>query len=380
MQSATEAATELEKRRLSETFVRLCEISSPSGRELEVSRTVRGELESIGIAVDEDDTSAQTGAECGNLFATLPGPEGAPAVMLCAHLDTVPVAGAVEVENVDGIFRSRGDTILGADNKAAVAVLLELARRHAATPPPVTCELVFTMSEENGLRGARALDLSRLRADIGFVLDHASPIGELIVAAPSYYQVTAHFRGTAAHAGIRPEEGRSAIAAAAKAIEAMELGRIDEGTTANVGLIEGGTASNVVPERCDLKAEVRSLDDARAVEKVGKMVDALTWAASTTETDVDTQIEEQFRAYRIPESDPVVAIAQNALRDCGITPVCKSTGGGSDAHAFQAKGLRCLNMANGTEGNHTPDESVSAWALEKMLDVALRLLARSAEA
>lgn len=373
-------ATEAEKRRLSDTFVRLCETPSPSGRELEVARAVRAELERAGLEVTEDDTSAQTEAECGNLFATLRGPEGSRTIMLCAHLDTVPLAGDVEVELVDGVFRSRGDTILGADNKAAVAVLIEIARRYSATPPPVTCELVFTVSEETGLRGARALDPSRLKADFGFVMDHASPIGELIVAAPSYYQVTAHFTGTAAHAGIRPEQGRSAIVAAAKAIEAMKLGRLDEETTANVGRIEGGSAPNVVPERCELKAEVRSLDDARAVANVGEMVDALTWAASTTETDVDTEIEEQFRAYRIPESDPAVAVAQRALRDRGIEPVCKATGGGSDAHVFQAKGLRCLNMANGTEGNHTSDECVSAWALETMFDVTLSLLERSAEA
>jgi tripeptide aminopeptidase len=298
-------------------------------------------------------------------------------IVLCAHLDTVPLTDSIEVDFTDGFFTNRRDAILGADNKAAVAVLLEVAHRFAQGGAPVGCELLFTTSEEVGLRGAKAFDASQLQADFGYVFDHASPIGELIVAAPTYFQVVAEFRGLSAHAGIRPEAGRSAVAAAAKAIEAMKLGRLDEETTANVGKIEGGTATNVVPERCRIEAEVRSLDLQKATHSVGEMVDALTWAASTTETDVDTSVEEQFQAYRIPDDDPCVAIAEAALRDCGIEPVRTTTGGGSDANAFGAKGFRCLNVANGTEANHTPDERVSAAALETMLDVTIRILERA---
>jgi tripeptide aminopeptidase len=313
------------------------------------------------------------------MLARLPGPDGARTIMLGAHLDTVPLADRVEVECVDGLFRNRHAAILGADNKAAVAMLLEVARRYAAGGAPVACELVFTMSEENGLRGAKAFDRTLLAAAFGYVFDHASPIGELMLAAPTYYQVTAEFSGRAAHSGIRPEEGRSAIVAAAKAIEAMKLGRLDEETTANVGLIEGGTATNVVPARCHVKAEVRSLDDDKASGRLGEMVDAITWAASSTDTDVDTAIEKQFDSYRIAESDPCVVAAANALRDRGIEPRYVASGGGSDANAFEAKGLRCLNLANGTEANHTPDECVSEHALETMLDVTHRLLHRAAE-
>jgi len=189
------------------------------------------------------------------------------------------------------------------------------------------------------------------------------------VAAPTYYQIEADFRGRSAHSGIRPEKGRSAIVAAAKAVEALRLGRIDEETTANVGRIEGGTATNVVPAHCHLDTEVRSLDDGKARKLVAEVVDAFSWAASTTETD---------HAYRIPASDPCLAAAAAALSDCGVEPIYKPTGGGSDANAFEAKGFRCVNIANGTEANHTPDESVSAAALELMLDVSLNLLERAA--
>jgi tripeptide aminopeptidase len=367
------------KARLADTFVRLCEIESPSGRELQMARAVRSELEALGLDVTEDATAAQTGASCGNLLVRVPGPPGVRTILLCAHLDTVPLADTVEVELRDGWFVNRRPAILGADNKAAVAVLLELARLVASSGAPVSVELLFTTSEEIGLRGAQAFDASQLEAEFGYVFDHASAIGELIVAAPTYYHVKAEFTGISAHAGIRPEVGRSAIAAAAKAVEAMQLGRLDEETTANVGRIDGGTATNVVPASCRLDAEVRSLDHGKATEWTGRMVDAITWAASSTETDVDTLVEEQFRAYRVPASDPCLMAASAALRDCGIEPIPTATGGGSDANAFAAKGLRCLNVANGTEANHTPDETVSVAALEKMLDVTLVLLTRAGE-
>jgi tripeptide aminopeptidase len=368
-----------ERSRLEDTFVALCEIESPSGAEAEAARYLRTSLGALGLTVFEDATATETGAACGNLHVRLPAPEGARTVMLCAHIDTVPLADRVEVELADGVFRNRRETILGADNKAAVAVLLEIARESVAKPPPVGIDLVFTTSEEIGLRGAHAFDVGRLGADFGYAFDHASPIGELILAAPTYYRVIGQFVGRAAHSGLRPEEGRSAIAAAAEAIHSLKLGRLDEETTANVGVIEGGTATNVVPERCRVEAEVRSLDDAKASDHMREMVDTLTWAASATETDVDVTIEEQFRAYRIPPSEPVVTVAESALRDCGIEPLHRVSGGGSDVNAFTAKGFRCLNVANGTEANHSRDERVSAWALEKMLEVTRRLLVRAAE-
>ena len=340
---------------------------------------VRAELEGMGLSVAEDDTAAETGAGCGNLLARIPGPPGRRTLMMCAHIDTVPLTDTVEVELVDGIYRNRREAILGADDKAGVAVLVEAARRWSASSAPCGIELVFTTGEEVGLRGARAFDTSALEAELGFVLDHAAPIGRMVVAAPTYYAVHAEFIGRSAHAGIHPEQGRSAIVAAARAVESLRLGRLDEETTANVGVIRGGAAANVVPERCTLEAEVRSLDDAKASAAVSAMVDTITWAASAAETDVDTTIEEHFHAYRLPESDPVVAIASAALRDCGVEPAPCATGGGSDASAFAAKGLPCLNLAIGVEHNHTPHERVTAAALEKTLDIALRLADRAAE-
>jgi tripeptide aminopeptidase len=375
-----ERATDSERAQLADLFVRLCEIPSPTGEEAAMAAAVRTELESMGLAVEEDDTAVETGAGAGNQLARIAAPAGAPTMLVCAHIDTVPLNAPVEVDRSEGLFRNRNDAILGADNKAAVAVFLQAARRWTQRRPPVGVELLFTTSEETGLRGAKAFDRERLGADFGYVFDHASAIGGLVVAAPTHYAITADFLGRAAHAGIRPEAGRNAIVAGAQAIGRMRVGRIDPETTVNVGVIRGGTAGNVVAEHCRVECEVRSLDDAKAHDLVQEVVDACTWAASATETDVDAHVEEHFRAYRIPESHPCVEVAAAALRDCGIEPVSHPSGGGSDASVFESRGLRCLNVANGTEANHTSDECVSVQALETMLDVTFRLAERAVAA
>ena len=372
-----EASSE-ERERLVAEFVRLCEIESPSGDERAIADAVTEELRALGLDVEEDDTADETGAGAGNLLARIPGPDGAPTILLCAHIDTVPLAAPVQVRRADGILTNRNAAILGADNKAAVATVLGAARRLVNDGANVGVELLFTTSEERALRGAKAFDRGRLSADYGFVFDHASPIGELIVASPTYYRLQASFRGQAAHAGIRPEAGANAIAAAAAAIARMRTGRIDDETTANVGRIEGGTAANVVAERCDIELEARSLDDARAGEVVSELVDACAEAASDGHCDLDTSVERLFRGYRLTRTEPAVEIAAAALEACGVEPVYITTGGGSDANALITAGLPVVNVANGTERNHQPDESVTEDALETMLDVTLAIVAQAA--
>jgi tripeptide aminopeptidase len=377
-------ATAAERERLLQDFIRLCEIESPSRRERAVADAVSAELRAMGLEVEEDGSAAETGSECGNLLARIPAPSthppdaGSRTILLCAHLDTVPLAAPVEVEREDGVLRNRNEAILGADNKAAVATILGVARRLAAEGAPLGVELLFTTCEELALRGAKAFERGHLRADYGFVLDHATPVGELIVAAPTYYRLEADFRGKAAHAGIRPEDGRNAIAAAARAVAAMPLGRVDPQSTANVGRIEGGSAGNVVAERCRMELEARSLDEARAAELAQQLVDAAAEAASDGGCDVETAVECQFRGYRLARTSPLVEVAAAALEGLGIEPSYVTTGGGSDANAFIAAGLPVLNVANGTEHNHEPDECVTVEALETMLDVTLGIVTASA--
>jgi tripeptide aminopeptidase len=354
--------------RLQERFVRLCEIASPTGQERQVADAVLAELRELGVEVSEDGAAGPAQAGAGNLIARLPG-RGDRWVAFTSHLDTVPHEGPVEVVLDDGVYRSKGETILGADNKAAVTVLIELAARHASQPPPVGLELVFTVAEEDGLRGAKALEIDKLRSPFGFVIDHASPIGEVIDAAPTYQRLEAGFEGTEAHAGINPEDGHSAIAAAAAAVAAMDLGRLDEETTANVGVIEGGSASNIVAGHCRVLGEARSLDPERAAATIGAMVDACTWAASEHGCDVDAQVIEMFRGYRADPGSAPVRLALAALERCGHEPRRTATGGGSDANALIASGWDCVLLANGTDANHTPQERVPAAHLDQMLEI-----------
>jgi tripeptide aminopeptidase len=371
-------ASEAERRRLNETFAALCAIASPSGSERACADRVTAQLRGMGLEVAED--------EAGNLLARLGarGDGSARTVLLCAHLDTVGVEGPIEPVLVDDGWENAGHrAILGADNKAAVAVLLELARRCTAELPPVGLELLFTVREEVGLAGAQAFDRDRLESEFGFVFDHASPIGEIIVASPTFYRFEATFHGVAAHAGIRPEAGRSAVLAAARAVCALPLGRLDPETTANLARIEGGgPGTNVVPDRCAITGECRSVDDARAEALVGEIVDRIHDAANEPDeaVDVDVVVERLFAGYRQRDPSPALAAAEAALRACGHEPRRVTTGGGSDANALEAKGLHCVNLANGTERNHQPDERVSVAALEGMLDVSMALLEECARA
>jgi tripeptide aminopeptidase len=373
------AASEAERRRLDEVFAQLCAIPSPSGQEAAVAAHVTALLERAGYACTTD--------EHGNVFTRYEagageGPAQRPSVLLCAHLDTVPHGDTpIEPVLVDDGWENRHAAILGADNKAAVAVMLvaaERARNAAHPPPPVDLELLFTVREETALAGAKAFDVSQLSSPFGYVYDHASPIGEIVMASPAYYRLEAEFRGRAAHAGIRPQDGRSAIVAAARAIAAMRHGRLDDETTANVGWIAGGLAgaTNVVAERCTILAETRSLDPAKAEAVVAEMVDRCHDAANEPlcECDLDVTVERLFEGYRHKPSSPAVLAAQRALAACGYTPRPIVSGGGADANAFEVAGLHTVCLANGTERNHEPTERVSVAALHGMLDVTFALL------
>jgi len=379
-------ASEAERARLNETFAELCRISSPFGSERAIADDVTARLRAMGIDVEEDDAAGPAQAGAGNLLARIAPrasvagqPGGERWILLCAHLDTVEQTAPIDPVVVDGGWENANDGILGADNKAGVAVILEVARRATVEGTPVGIEILFTVAEENGLLGAAHFDASRLRSEFGYVFDHATPIGEVVTASPTYYRVGAEFHGRAAHAGIRPEEGRSAILAAALAIAAMPAGRIDAETTANVGSVTGGVGStNVVAERARLLAEARSIDPEKAETTVARMIDAITDGAATAECDVDITTKRLFSGYRQRPSSPAVVAAEGALRACGYEPRRIATGGGSDANALELAGLPCVNLANGTERNHEPTERVSVAALEGMLDVVLALLDESA--
>jgi tripeptide aminopeptidase len=356
-------------------FCELAALPSPPGEERAVADAVSRYLRDCGLEVDEDDAGPRVGSTMGNLYARLePTADGEP-LFLCAHLDTVPPTAAIEPVVDDGVVRNGAGTILGADNKAAVAAMLDGARRVLAEGRPhAGIELVFTPKEEVGLVGASAFDRSRLRARTGYVYDQAAPIGVVILGAPFSQALEVTFHGRAAHSGMHPEDGRSAIAAAARAISELRLGRVDELSTANVGTITGGTAGNVVPEWCTFTAEARSHDERRLAELIQEMQDAITFAASVAECDVETTARKSYRGYRFAKTDRAVALAAEALTRCGHDVTYDLSGGAADANVFNEHGLQCVNLANGMTDIHTPNEHIAVADIEAMVDVTLALV------
>jgi tripeptide aminopeptidase len=358
-------------------FTELAAIPSPPGSEREVADRVRVYLEELGLEVSEDDAGARIEANAGNLLCRLePTSEnGGVPIFLCAHLDTVQPNGPLEPVVEDGVVRNAGGTILGADNKAAVAAMLEATRLILSeNRPHAGIELLFTPKEEVGLQGAKAFDADRLLSRVGFVYDHAAPIGDVMLGAPHARQIEVTMRGRAAHAGIAPEEGRSAIVAAARAIADFRLGRLDDETTANVGLIQGGIAKNIVPDRCAFSIDVRSHDEAKLADLVRELLETITFAAALEQCEAETTVEESYLGYRFTRGDLPVRLACAALEREGFQPRLGLGGGGADANIFNERGKQCVNIANGMAAIHTADEHIAVADLERMVDVTLALV------
>ena len=367
-------ASDAEKARLNDTFAALCRIASPFGHEQACSDHVRGELRAMGIEAEAD--------AAGNLLARLPG-RGERSILLCAHLDTVDDGGVpIEPVIVDGGWENANDGILGADNKAAVAVILELARRCSVEGSPVGIELLFTTGEENALEGAKQFDASQLRSDFGYVFDHATPIGEVVTASPTYFRLAAEFHGRAAHAG-HPPRGRPLGDPRRRPGDRAHAARPDRRADDRQRRLDPGRRGEHEHRAGALPHPRR---DALARPEPGRgrrrraSSTPSTTAPSHAECDVDVVSERLFVGYRQKPSAPAVVAAEAALRACGYEPKRIVTGGGSDANVLEANGFSCVNLANGTERNHEPTERVAVAALEGMLDVAFALLDEAAEA
>jgi tripeptide aminopeptidase len=356
-------------------FLELCAIPSPTGSERAVADRVTAYLDELGLEWDEDAAAAELDGSTGNIYSRLPATaEGTP-IFLCAHTDTVPPEAAIEPVVEDGVVRNAAGTILGADNKAAIVVMLEAVRRVVREDRPhAGIELVITAQEEVGLKGAAAFDHTRLHARTGFVYDQGAAIGEIVLGSPHARTLDLRFHGRASHAGMAPEEGRSAITAASRAIADFRLGAIDDETSANVGVITGGTARNVVPEWCSFQAEVRSQDERKVTELVREMLETAAFAATLGECELETDVRPSFPGYRFKESDEVVRLAATALRAAGFEPSYALSGGGADANVFNARGLECVNLANGMMEIHTANEHIAVADLEAMVEVTLALI------
>lgn len=351
--------------RMTETFLTLARIDSPSFEEREIAAHLLAELRTLGGDATMDDAGAAVGGNAGNIFARFAGTGRGPAVLLSAHMDTVSPGRGVRPVRDGQRIRSDGSTILGADDKSGLAIILEVIRsfRERKLPhPPI--EVVFTVCEEPGLMGAKALHLARLSAQDGLVLD-SGPAASLFVRGPAADRLEVTVRGRAAHAGVCPERGVSAIQVAADAIARMALGRIDHETTANIGLIEGGTAVNIVPDHVTIRGEARSHDEDKLSAQSARMVNCFHDAAAARsirtggqvlQANIEAKVTRDYNRMRLGEQAPVVQWVLEASRQLKTTVRCESTGGGCDANVFNSHGLRIANLGTGMREIHTTGE------------------------
>lgn len=366
--------------RLLDLFCEIVRIESPSRHEAAMAARCADELRGLGFSVRFDDSAAQTGADTGNLVAHLPGT--APGhVVLSAHMDTVQPCAGIEPVVEDGVVRSAGDTILSADDKAGVAAILEGVRsvvEEGAPRPDVT--VLLTTCEELHLLGSGALAPDALPAGAPcYVLDADGAPGTVITGAPCHWTLEAVFAGRASHAGVVPEAGISAIQMAAVAIGAMPLGRIDEATTANIGVIAGGRETNVVPEACMLRGECRSLYPERAEAQKVAMTVALEQAAARFGGTVGIDWTPSYGAVLYDEDDALVQAAARAARAAGLEPCFRHDGGGSDANVLAARGVRAVTLGVGMTAFHSPEEHISVADLEGTARLVEALVREGAE-
>lgn len=338
------------QKRLIKTFIELAKIDSPSGEEGAMTKEVAKRLKGLGGKVTFD--------KFGNIIAKFIG-IGEP-LMINAHLDTVEPGRAIKpIVNGDEI-RSDGSTIVGGDDKAGLAVILEaLSSAEEQSIPLRSLEVVLTLGEEAGLLGAINLDYGKVKAKQGVTFDGHGPVSNVTIAGPGYHRVDVTVIGRDAHAGAEPEKGISAIKIVSEIISQLNLGRIDEETTANVGLIEGGTARNAVPGKAHFKGEIRSRD----MEKLKKhslyfrqVFDLVL--ANYPEAKLDFEIKEEFGSYRFDQDHSVIQLILKIFKDLKIKSDLAPTGGGSDVNIFNGHGIEIVDVGIGVYDMHTTREYV----------------------
>lgn len=351
----------INEERLVNLFRELCLINAPALGEKECAHYVRGYLENLGLEVREDDAGAKIGGNSNNIIAILKGNKpGVPRIFLSAHLDTVePTAGLI-IEERDGVFYSVSDTILGADDKGGMAPAIEAVNALLESGDPHgDVYLLLSVAEEIGLKGAEALEIEDLNLDFGYVLDTGPPVGTFVTKTAYHDKLDVTITGKPAHAGKDPEKGINAIQVAAAAIHGMRLGRIGPETTANIGIIDGGTAVNVVCPFVHLRGEARSTNEAELVAQTDHMIQCFEKAAREWGAEVDIDHERHYDAYGVPANSKVVELAVQASKALGFDPVLRTTLGGSDANVYNTKGVPTIVVATGMDKIHTHDEFIS---------------------
>ncbi len=362
--------------RLVRLFLELVAIDSPTFGERKVADHLKKTLSKFGISVSEDDAGKHMNGNCGNLFARVPGDESLEPLVFCTHMDTVePSCGKEAVLHADGRITSRGDTVLGADDFAGVAAILEVLhvlRETNEKHHPL--ELIFSAAEEKYCTGIRYFDFSQCKAKTGFVLDLTGEVGTAALQAPTVLSFTVTLKGRAAHAGFAPETGINTVTAMAKAIASMQQGWLDEGTTLNFGVISAGKAANIVPDLCEVRGEIRSAVHERALEVYKGVCTAFRNAANEIDAEVAFDYDIPLTAYRIKENSDALSRFSRACDSVGISMQTTETFGGSDNAAMQLNGIDSIVVSNAMYNCHGLDEYTTVEDLRKTAELVYRLV------
>jgi tripeptide aminopeptidase len=366
----------INQERLLNEFLELVQIDSETKFETEIAKVLKQKFTDLGVEVYEDDTTEQTGHGAGNLICTLQGTkEGVDTIYFTSHMDTVVPAKGVKPSIKDGYIVSDGTTILGADDKTGLAVILETIKvLKEQSIPHGTIQFIITVGEESGLVGAKAIDPKLVTAKFGYALDSDGKVGNIVVAAPTQAKVKATILGKTAHAGVAPEKGVSAITMAAKAIAKMPLGRIDGETTANIGRFEGGTQTNIVCDHVEILAEARSLVTEKMEQQVRKMKEAFESVAEQMGGKAEVDVQVMYPGFKFGEGDHVVEVARKAAAKIGRSCELQKSGGGSDANVIAGFGIPTVNLAVGYEDIHTTNERMPIEELYKLAEMTIAII------
>lgn len=371
----------LKKDRLLKEFLELVQIDSETKNEGKIASVLKQKLEDIGFYVAEDNSSFHNGHGANNLIATLRGAaQDVPAIYFTAHMDTVVPGNGVKPVVRDGYVQTDGTTILGADDKAGIAALLEMIRSiQEEEIEHGDIQLVITAGEESGLAGAKEMDASLLFAKYGFAVDSDGKVGGIVTSAPFQAKLWTTIYGKTAHAGVAPEKGISAITIAAKAISKMNLGRIDSETTANIGSFEGGKATNIVCEEVHILSEARSIKEDKLAAQTTHMESVFEDMAKSMDGSAKTEVKLMYPGFNIEESEAVVEIAKKAAAAIGRPSTILTSGGGSDANIFNGFGIPTINLCVGYEEIHTKNERMPIEELEKLAELLIEIVKESAK-
>lgn len=366
----------INKQRMLAEFFELVKINCSTRNERQVADVLKKRLADLGLEVTEDNTGEKIGGNCGNVIAYTAGTvQGAPTIMLSAHMDCVEPCKDIEPQLKDGIITSVGETVLGGDDKAGIAAILEALRilkEQNIQHGPL--QVVFTVAEEGGLNGAKSIDPSVLKADFGYALDSSGAPGEIIIMAPGQNNITAVIHGKKAHAGIAPEDGINSIVVAGMALAAMQYGRIDSETTANIGIIRGGIATNIVPDRVEIECEARSRNMEKLAAQTKHMKETFERVAAEQGARAEVSVQSSYGPYVLTEDAPVVVLAVKAAQSINLTPDIQATGGGSDANFFNNYHVPTAVLGVGMNKVHTADEYIKEIDLYNSAELVIALI------